>query len=40
MDHRLNRIPAPEPVQEASEPEPAGDGLDIPSALVRTGAAP
>ncbi len=41
LDTRLNRVPAPEPKAEASEPElaandPADDGLDIPERLRRT----
>ena len=35
IETRQNRVPAPEPAQEASEPEPAGDGLDIPDNLRR-----
>ena len=39
VDWRLNRVPAPKPAPEASEPEPtesADDGLDIPENLKRT----
>ncbi|KKK55054.1 hypothetical protein LCGC14_3078430 [marine sediment metagenome] len=33
---RLNRVPAPEPAPEASEPtEPAADGMDFPDGLDR-----
>ena len=41
-EKRLNRIRAPKPAPEASEPEPepTDDGLDIPPHMVRTGTAP
>ena len=35
IDVRVNRVSAPEPAQEASKPEPAGDGLDTPDNLRR-----
>ena len=42
IETRLNRVPAPKPAPEASEPaldpgptEPAADGLDIPERLRR-----
>ena len=48
MESRLNRVPAPKPAPEASEPAldpgptepPDDDGLDIPPALDRRGDTP
>ena len=50
VETRLNRVPAPEPAPEASEPEPKSeddgfdpqpdDGLDIPDNLRRTSPEP